>query len=206
MKRVLWLQWRGLLIVTVMIVDVIFFLVVFLHLDASTVLSSYNIHRATPWVLCLIENPTLPQLCFQDGQEFLVTEGTLNAILILLSVVGLICFCLMVRFDFFIGWGNFIRGRDNIDTTGSAAWAEMFVEEDDDSDEHDEKHASNVYETGRKPDRRRPAAFGGCGKAQVVAPVQRAMGGGVPRDGPIPGRHESPVAPRCCTPHVPIAS
>lgn len=106
LKRVLWLQWRGLTMVTIMLVDVVFFAVVFVLIDRYTTINRVNETRATPWIMCLVKNPNSPEQCQALGQRFLLSEGTLGAVLFLLSTIGIFLSCLLLRWSFFTGWRN----------------------------------------------------------------------------------------------------
>ncbi|GAM85998.1 hypothetical protein ANO11243_040080 [Dothideomycetidae sp. 11243] len=108
LKRVLWLQWRGLALVTLVMVDVVFFAVVFVYLDKSIAPTQSNIMRATPWVLCLIKNPSNPGQCLALGQKYLVSQSTIGAVLILLASIGVILSAILLRWSFFVGWKKWI--------------------------------------------------------------------------------------------------
>ncbi|KAF4555827.1 Hypothetical protein D9617_2g057910 [Elsinoe fawcettii] len=111
LKRVLWLQWRGLALVTSMLIDVIFFAVVFVLLDSSTTENQANAQRAAPWLACLVQNPTDAGKCFALGQKWLVNQDTISAVILLLSVIGPILFLLTFRLSFFTGWREWFTSR-----------------------------------------------------------------------------------------------
>lgn len=85
-RKVLWLQWRGITIVVFILVDVIFFSVVFIWLNSITSHASENITNLMPYVLCLMKNSKNPEPCFSLGQELAVDESTVIAVLMMLSV------------------------------------------------------------------------------------------------------------------------
>ncbi|KAG8623075.1 hypothetical protein KVT40_008051 [Elsinoe batatas] len=107
LKRVLWLQWRGLALVTSMLIDVIFFAVVFVLLDNSTTDAS----GAAPWLQCLAQNPNDVGRCFSLGQKWLVNQDVISAVILLLSVIGPILFLLTFRLSFFTGWREWFTSR-----------------------------------------------------------------------------------------------
>ncbi|PNS20382.1 hypothetical protein CAC42_5832 [Sphaceloma murrayae] len=111
LKRVLWLQWRGLALVTAMLIDVIFFAVTFVLLDSATTESERNRVRAAPWLMCLVQNPTNPAPCFPLGQRYLVNQSTISAVVLLLSLIGPLLFILTFRFSFFHGWAEWFKSR-----------------------------------------------------------------------------------------------
>lgn len=89
-RKVLWLQWRGITIVVCILVDVIFFSVVFIWLNSLTSHATENINDLMPYLLCLInaykETDPNPEPCFVLGQDLAVDESTVIAILMMLSV------------------------------------------------------------------------------------------------------------------------
>lgn len=85
-RKVLWLQWRGITIVVFILVDVIFFSVVFIWLNSLTTHAKDNVAELRPFLLCLIANPTKPDPCFTLGQDIAIDQSTVIAILMMLSV------------------------------------------------------------------------------------------------------------------------
>lgn len=85
-RKVVWLQWRGITIVVFILVDVIFFSVVFIYLNSVSGNAVNNIEKAMPFLLCLITNPTKLDKCYSFGQDLFVNQSTVVAILIMLSV------------------------------------------------------------------------------------------------------------------------
>lgn len=126
-RKVLWLQWRGITIVVFILVDVIFFSVVFIYLNSVSSHAIDDIEKAMPFLLCLVANPTKPDKCAAAGQALFVNQSTVIAILIMLSVrlsrtllnmhsylsqlAGIQCFLLLVRTSMFTGWVEFFRGK-----------------------------------------------------------------------------------------------
>ena len=87
-KKVIALQWRGTVIVLIIIVNVVFLAVVFVQMDNTVTAALNNFGKAQPWLLCLILNKGNKNACLAEvKQADLVTnEATLMAALILLSV------------------------------------------------------------------------------------------------------------------------
>jgi hypothetical protein len=81
-----WLQWRGITIVVFILVDVIFFSVVFVYLNSIEQSASTNIAKVEPWLFCLVAYPKNREKCFKLGQELFVNMQTVVAILMMLSV------------------------------------------------------------------------------------------------------------------------
>lgn len=111
LKKVLWLQWRGICIVTIILVDVVFFTVVFVRLDSmqSSVMDDYE--KVSPWLACLTAHPTDKNQCLHLVQGWLVSETAVAAVLLLLSLAGFQVFLLLARSSVFSAWMDFFRRR-----------------------------------------------------------------------------------------------
>jgi hypothetical protein len=110
-RKVLWLQWRGITIVVFILVDVIFFSVVFIWLNSLTSHAKDNVEELMPFLLCLMKSPTAPEPCFSLGQELAVNESTVIAVLMMLSIAGIQVFVLLARGSMFTGWLEFFRNK-----------------------------------------------------------------------------------------------
>ncbi|KAH0009778.1 hypothetical protein KCU78_g10579, partial [Aureobasidium melanogenum] len=104
LKSVLYLQWRGMLIVTIVLVDVIFFAVVFVYLDKIEVSMLHDYTRVLPWVICLIENGGNRDQCFKFSHKWLISEPTIGAMLIMISLLGIELFVLLFRWSLITAW------------------------------------------------------------------------------------------------------
>jgi len=85
-RRVIELQWRGILVVLVIIADVVFFSIVFVSMDNTTRAAVTNLKKAEPWLLCLVMNGGDKNACLDKVGELVVKESTVLAVLIMLSV------------------------------------------------------------------------------------------------------------------------
>jgi hypothetical protein len=85
-RKVLWLQWRGITIVVFILVDVIFFSVVFIYLNSVTLHATDDIKKAMPFLTCLMANPIKHDKCTDLGQALFVDLHTVIAVLVMLSV------------------------------------------------------------------------------------------------------------------------
>ncbi|OCK92757.1 uncharacterized protein K441DRAFT_569020 [Cenococcum geophilum 1.58] len=110
-RKVVWLQWRGITIVVFILVDVIFFSVVFVYLNSIEQSASANIAKVEPWLFCLVANPKNREKCLKLGQEQFVNMQTVVAILMMLSFVGIQCFLLLARWTIFKAWLEFFRTK-----------------------------------------------------------------------------------------------
>ena len=109
LKKVLWLQWRGILIVSIILVDVIFFSIVFVYLDGLQSAVKKDFTKVEPWLLCLALHPTNKEACLHLVDEWLVSESTVVAVLLLLSLAGVQVFLFLTRPSIFGAWVEFFR-------------------------------------------------------------------------------------------------
>lgn len=110
LKKVLWLQWRGICIVSIILIDVIFFSVVFVYLDGLQQSMLHDFTKIEPWLLCLAEHPTDKDACLKEA-SWMVNEPTVVAVLLLLALAGLQVFLFLARPSLFPAWVEFIRGK-----------------------------------------------------------------------------------------------
>lgn len=85
-RKVVWLQWRGITVVVFILVDVIFFSVVFVYLNSVESHATDDLDKALPFLLCLMQHPVKSDVCFDLGQALFVNQSTVIAILLMLSV------------------------------------------------------------------------------------------------------------------------
>nr|OQO20057.1 hypothetical protein B0A51_15686 [Rachicladosporium sp. CCFEE 5018] len=111
LKKVLWLQWRGISIVTIILVDVIFFVIVFVSLDGIQNRILHDIRRIEPWLICLVANAANKDQCLDLVQGWLVNESTVVAVLFLLGLSGLQVTLFLARPSVFPAWADFFRNR-----------------------------------------------------------------------------------------------
>lgn len=112
LKKVLWLQWRGICIVTIILVDVVFFTIVFVKLDSMQLSVLKDYEKVAPWLACLAANPTDKNQCLHLVQGWLVPEAAVAAVLLLLSLAGFQVFLLLTRPSVFTAWLDFFWGRE----------------------------------------------------------------------------------------------
>lgn len=111
LKKVLWLQWRGLVIVSIILTDVVFFSVVFVYLDDLTSSIKKDFSKVAPWITCLAQSGGNKTLCYNEASHFLVGEPTVVAVILLLSLTGIEVTLLLVRPEMFTGWVEFLRNK-----------------------------------------------------------------------------------------------
>lgn len=103
-RRVIALQWRGIVIVLIIIADVIFFAVVFVFQDNTVEAVRHDPAKALPWVLCLIGASGDKIKCLDQADELVVPLPTVMAVLILLAMNGIWLLFLLGRWTMVTGW------------------------------------------------------------------------------------------------------
>ena len=108
-RKVLYLQWRGITIVVFILVDVIFFSVVFIWLNSISTHAADDIELAMPFLFCLVSNPVNHDKCTPLAERLFVNKSTVIAVLIMLSLAGLQVFILLARASMFTGWVDLVK-------------------------------------------------------------------------------------------------
>lgn len=85
-RRVIQLQWRGIMIVLIIICDVIFFAIVFVFQDNTLQEIQNDPAVATQWIQCLVLSGGDKDACLDKASGFVVPVATIGAVLILLAV------------------------------------------------------------------------------------------------------------------------
>jgi hypothetical protein len=108
----LWLQWRSITIVIFLIVDMVFFSIIWVQLDndINDALEG-NLTKIMPYLLCLFESEGERSKCFALGQKALVNESTAVAILMLISLTGVQTGFMMSRSQMYTGWYHFFKKK-----------------------------------------------------------------------------------------------
>ena len=110
-KKVIALQWRGTVVVLIIIINVVFLAVVFVQMDNTVTAALQDLSRAEPWLLCLVLNQGNKNACLDKvEQAHLVTSGTtVMAVLIILSLNGIWTLFFFGRSSILKGWLDLIR-------------------------------------------------------------------------------------------------
>jgi hypothetical protein len=125
-RRVIQLQWRGIVIVLIIICDVIFFAVTFVFLDTTVeAVKTHPSLAATTWILCLMETNN-KNSCLSLAEGMVVSLPTVIAMLVLLAVSpipkpGFRSLLTQAKMNGI--WLLFLLGRWSMVT----GWAEYFV-------------------------------------------------------------------------------
>lgn len=110
-RKVVWLQWRGITIVVFVLVDVVFFCVVFIWLNSVESHATDDLEDVMPFLRCLMQNPTKVDKCYGLGQALFINQSTVIATLIMLSLAGIQCFLLLFRLSMLTAWYDLFRSR-----------------------------------------------------------------------------------------------
>ncbi|KAK8049715.1 hypothetical protein PG994_011445 [Apiospora phragmitis] len=103
-RRVIQLQWRGIVIVLIIICDVIFFAVIFVFQD-NVVQAAKTGTRALAWIECLYQTEEdKKNTCLPLASNLVVPLPTVVAVLILLAMNGIWLLFLLGRWSMVTGW------------------------------------------------------------------------------------------------------
>lgn len=80
------LQWRGIVIVLIILCDVILFAVVFVFQDNTVVAAKENSQLAMPWVKCLMATGGDKNSCLEQANGLVVSLPSVTATFMLLAV------------------------------------------------------------------------------------------------------------------------
>jgi hypothetical protein len=110
----MWLQWRSVTIVLLLVADVVFFAIVWIELDnAISNIGMGHTEHIMAFLACILINPSLEtrSRCFPLGQRVLVNEMTCIARLMMISLTGIQTGVLLTRASLFKSWGEYFRTR-----------------------------------------------------------------------------------------------
>ena len=85
-RQVIALQWRGIVIVLIIVANVVYFAVIFIQMDNATTAATQNLDTELAWVLCLWKSGGDKNTCLPYTNYFVMNEATVIAVLYLLSV------------------------------------------------------------------------------------------------------------------------
>lgn len=114
-RRVIQLQWRGIVIVLIIIADVIFFAVIFVFLDNTVESVKTHPEKGLVWAACLVAFNGDKNKCLDKAKDLVVSLPTVTAVLILLAMNGIWLLLLLGRWSMVTGWldlfGSFRSNR-----------------------------------------------------------------------------------------------
>ena len=108
-KKVISLQWRGIVIVLIIIANVTYLAVVFISMDNTTEAAKKDLSKLRPWLLCLVVNPRDKNTCLELVKGHVPSEGTVMGVLILLALNGVWVLLFLGRFAMVRAWVDFFK-------------------------------------------------------------------------------------------------
>ena len=110
-RKVIALQWRGTVIVLIIIVDVVFLAVVFVQMDNTVASALKNFSKAQPWLLCLMLSQGDKSACLSKVREadLVTNEAIVIAVLFVLSLNGIWTLLFLGRTSMLLGWVDLFR-------------------------------------------------------------------------------------------------
>ena len=108
-RKVLALQWRGVVVVVILLVSAVYFAVIFQVFDNLAQQAISDPTRTETWILCMVESGGHKEACLGFAGELSVSEPTVLAVLFLLSLMGYWCLLFLGRLSMFSGWWEIIK-------------------------------------------------------------------------------------------------
>ncbi|KAK4542422.1 hypothetical protein LTR36_006879 [Oleoguttula mirabilis] len=109
-KRVLYLQWRTILLAFIVVNETIFFALIFVQQTAAAEAAARGITEAdAAWAACLVSTQGDKNACLDLSTGLGLSEPRVIATLLLASLLGPVVFLLMLRWSMFTGWYDLLR-------------------------------------------------------------------------------------------------
>ena len=108
-RKVIALQWRGVVVVMILLTSAIYFAVVFQIFDSLGQQAMEDPLRTQNWILCMVENQGNKEPCLGLANELSLSEPVVLAVLFLLSLMGYWCLLFLGRLTMFTAWWEIIR-------------------------------------------------------------------------------------------------
>lgn len=108
-RRVIYLQWRGIAIVLIIVADVIFFSIIFVFQDNVIQSVTHDPTVGEEWVLCLIGASGDKNKCLKEAGKLVINLATIMAVLLLLALNGVWLLFLLGRWTMVTGWFELIK-------------------------------------------------------------------------------------------------
>ncbi|MCJ1328850.1 hypothetical protein MMC10_005527 [Thelotrema lepadinum] len=108
-RKVLALQWRGVVVVMILLVSAVYFAVVFQVFDNLGQAALDDPSKTQDFIFCLVANGGRKEPCLGLASELSVSEPVVLAVLFLLSLMGVWCLLFLGRLSMFTGWLEIIK-------------------------------------------------------------------------------------------------
>ncbi|KAK5072591.1 hypothetical protein LTR64_004934 [Lithohypha guttulata] len=110
-KRIVELQWRGAMIVLLIIAEVVFFAVIFVSMDNSSQVNDALFRKATPWLTCLVLSGGDKARCLPHAESLVKNEGIVIAVLVCLGISGFWLLIFLGRWSMVLGWRDLVKSK-----------------------------------------------------------------------------------------------
>lgn len=107
--KVLALQWRGIVVVIIVLVSAVYFAVIFNIFDQLGTVALKDRTRTRDWVICIVLHGGDKSQCLDKARSFSLNESIVSAVLVLLSLMGYWCLLFLGRLSMFVGWWEMIK-------------------------------------------------------------------------------------------------
>ena len=108
-KKVLALQWRGIVVVMIVLASAVYFAAIFNIFDQLGTVAIGQTELTYPWVTCIVLSKGDKSQCIDKARNFSLNETVVSAVLVLLSVMGYWCLLFLGRISMFIGWWDLVK-------------------------------------------------------------------------------------------------
>ena len=88
-KKVIALQWRGVMVVLILIISVVYFAIIFLKMDSNMTEAMTDPNVSQPWLICLVTKNGDKNKCLDDIAPLITSEASTLAVLYLIAVCTL---------------------------------------------------------------------------------------------------------------------
>ncbi|KAL8943749.1 MAG: hypothetical protein Q9216_000855 [Gyalolechia sp. 2 TL-2023] len=110
-QKAIAVQWRGIVVVIIIIVNVVFLAVVFVSMDNTEQSVMQDFGKAEPWLSCLVINGGDKNACLSKVKGLATSEPTVMAVLLLMSLNGIWTLLFLGRASMIPAWIDLVRKR-----------------------------------------------------------------------------------------------
>jgi hypothetical protein len=107
-RKVIVLQWRGIMVVVILITTATYFAVVFLQLDNASVSTQRDPTLVLPWATCLFLNGGDKNKCLDQVSAIILGEPSVATCLYLIAFLGVWCVLFLGRWSMVGAWWDLI--------------------------------------------------------------------------------------------------
>ena len=107
--KVLALQWRGIVVVMIVLISTVYFAVIFNIFDRLGTAALKDADKTKAWVVCIVLHNGDKSKCLDTASGFSLNETVVSAVLVLLSLMGYWCILFLGRISMFIGWWELMK-------------------------------------------------------------------------------------------------